>query len=299
MPRCEIVHAEGVPVEGGDTEGISAAVAAAQDADLVVLCVGERRWMSGEAACRSRLGLPGHQAALAEAVLATGRPVVLVLASGRPLTVGSLIARAGAALAIGYPGVEAGPALAALLTGAAEPGGRLPVTWPRAEGQIPIFYAHRSGGRPPSEDDHFTSKWSDLPVTPEFPFGHGLGYAPVHWESMDVTPPAVAPGQDATVTVTLSNGGTRATGAVVFLFLRLPVAPVARPLLELAGVARAALAPGERCTVPVVLPAATLDRLAAAAGLPAGAPLSLQLFAGPSADPARHLKRTLHRTAAG
>ncbi len=143
-----LVHVPGVAIEGEDESGIEAAVQAAQEADIVLLCLGEKRFMSGEAASRGRPDLPGRQRALAEAVLRLGKPTVLLLSSGRPLMVPWLFEQAGTVLATWFLGVEAGHAVAEVLSGAAEPTGRLPVSWPVDTGQIPVFYAQRPTGRP-------------------------------------------------------------------------------------------------------------------------------------------------------
>ena len=133
--------------------------------------------MSGEAASRADLGLPGCQRALAEAVLDLGKPVVVLLSSGRPLTLPWLFERADAVLATWFLGSEAGHAVADVLTGKFNPTGKLPVTWPRHVGQAPIFYGQRPSGRPTKAGERYTSSYLDLPATPQFPFGHGLSYS--------------------------------------------------------------------------------------------------------------------------
>ena len=152
------------------TDGIAAAIDLCAGAEAVVLCLGESAAMSGEAASRVDIGLPGRQRALAEAVLALGKPVVVTLSSGRPLTAPWLFERADAVLATWFLGHEAGNAVADVLTGTFNPTGRLPVSWPRDVGQVPIFYNELPSGRPYAPGVHYSSTYLDLPPTPQFPF---------------------------------------------------------------------------------------------------------------------------------
>lgn len=278
-PGAAIEHVEGVPIEGGDDAGIAAAVAAARRADRVILAVGEAAWMSGEAASRARIELPGRQAELAAAVLAAGRPVVVLLFSGRPIAMPEVFDRAAAVLACWFPGGEAGHAVAAVLTGAAAPSAGLPVTWPRHVGQVPIAYSERRSGRPESPEK-YTSKYLDLPNSPQFPFGHGLGYT-----RFELGDPLVSGADPFRVEAELANVGARAGAATVFLFIRDPVASVSRPTLELRRFARLALAPGARGVVRFELgrgdfafPGADLA--------PTIEPGQVEILVGLSADPA-------------
>lgn len=238
LPSTRIEHVEGVSIEAGPAD-IPSAVAAARRAHHVVLCLGEAAAMSGEAASRARIDLPGRQSELAEAVLAQPAPVTLLLFSGRPLALPGIFAKAAAIIACWFPGTEAGTAVADLLTGTAPPTARLPLTWPRHVGQVPIAYDARTGGRPENPRDHYTSRYLDLPNAPEFPFGHGLGYT-----RFTLGDPVVTLGPPVTVEIGVENAGARPGTATVFLFIRDPVARVARPALELRRFARAHLAPG-------------------------------------------------------
>jgi beta-glucosidase len=215
-------------------------------ADVVVLCLGEAAEMSGEAASRSSPELPGEQRALAEAVLERAArdkvPVVVVLFSGRPLIVSRLMERADALLIAWFPGTEAGNAIADVLTGRASPSGRTPITWPRALGQIPIFYSQRNSGRPENPKDHFTSKYLDVPNSPLLPFGFGLSYGCFSYANLTVSPEVVTASDTIEVSVEVTNEGARAAEETVFLFIRDRVASVARPLLELKGFAKVSLA---------------------------------------------------------
>ena len=167
LPNADVAHAEGVTIAGADASGIAAAVElVASGTDVVVLCLGEAADMSGEAACRAHPELPGEQRALAEAVLERARasaiPVVVVLFCGRPLIVPWLVERADAVLIAWFPGTEAGNAIADVLTGRVSPSGRTPISWPRALGQIPLFYSQRNSGRPENPQDHLHEQVSRL-----------------------------------------------------------------------------------------------------------------------------------------
>ncbi|MBM3578814.1 MAG: beta-glucosidase [Alphaproteobacteria bacterium] len=253
LPRADIRFHEGVSIAGDDAEGIAPACAVAREAEVVILCLGESASMSGEAACRATPGLPGRQRELAEAVLATGAAVVAVIASGRPLTAPWLVERARATVAMWFLGDMAGRAIADVLTGRINPSGRLAVTWPHDVGQVPIFYASRSTGRPPDADDPFTSRYLDLPTAPLFSFGHGLSYSRVELTNLRVDRNEFHAGENIEVTADATNAGKMATEETIFLFIRDRVAIVARPIMELKAWAKAMLAPGETKTVAFAL----------------------------------------------
>jgi beta-glucosidase len=261
----DVRHAPGVTIDGDDLSGVAAALDLCADADAILLCLGEAALMSGEAASRAHLGLPGRQQDLADAVFekAAGKPVIVVLFSGRPLAVPKLVSRAHAVLAAWFPGCEAGHAIADVLTGKVSPGGRTAVSWPRAVGQVPIFFGERPGGRPFNPNDHFTSHYSDVENTPLFPFGHGLTYGDFELSNL-----RALPGDPLTVKVDVANRGAHAAEETVFLFLNQKKPGVTRPLLELKGFGKIALRPSEQGTVTLTLPR------------PAG---RTELFAGPNA----------------
>jgi beta-glucosidase len=200
------------------------------------------------------LGLPGRQQELADAVFekAVGKPVIVILFSGRPLAVPELVSRADAVLAAWFPGSEAGHAIADVLTGKVSPGGRTAVTWPRAVGQVPIFFGERPGGRPFNPNDHFTSHYSDVENTPLFPFGHGLTYGDFELSNL-----RIESGDPLTVKVDVANRGAHAAEETVFLFLNQKMPGVTRPLLELKGFGKIALAPSDQGTITLTLPAPT------------------------------------------
>jgi beta-glucosidase len=284
LPNSEIVFAPGVAIAGDDTSGIAAALEICRDADLVLLCLGEAATMSGEAASRANPCLPGVQSTLAEAIFGLGKPVVVLLSSGRPLMIAAIAAQAGALVATWFLGVEAGNAIADVLTGTFNPTGRLPVTWPRDVGQVPVFFAERPSGRPANPDDPYTSKYLDMPVEPLFPFGHGLSYSRFSLSSLRVNKVEFTRAETLTIEVDVTNEGPMTGEETVFLFARDSVASVARPLLELKGVGKIALAPGESGTVCYKLAAEALA-FPGSDLKPVFEPGEFLLSAGQSADP--------------
>ena len=252
-PGTRVLHAAGAHPEREDTSGIAAAVRVARQADAVVLVVGETPGMSAEAASRATIELPPSQQALAEAVLATGKPVVVVLMNGRPLALQWLHDHAPAILETWFLGVEQGTATADVLFGDHAPGGKLPVTFPRVTGQVPIYYAGKNTGRPPVAEQKYTSKYIDVPWTPLYPFGHGLSYTTFSYGAPRLSAGTMRPGDTLHVEVEVANAGRVEGHEVVQLYLRDEVASVTRPVMELRGFERVRLAPGERRTVRFAL----------------------------------------------
>ncbi|MFI5825104.1 beta-glucosidase BglX [Streptomyces rishiriensis] len=254
VPQAKVTSVAGVNAEGTDTSGIKDAVAAAQAADVTVVVVGEPPAMSGEASARSDITLPGAQEDLITAIAATGKPFVVVLVNGRPLTMGSWLDAAPAVLEAWHSGMEAGNAVADVLFGTVNPGGKLPVSFPRTVGQIPINYNHENTGRPYDADNKYTSKYLDLPDGPQFPFGHGLSYT-----TFTISDPALSKrrisagalrkGDTVEAAVTVRNTGERAGDEVVQLYLHDPVASIVQPVRRLRGFRRVSLAPGKSTTV--------------------------------------------------
>jgi beta-glucosidase len=292
LPQTEILYAPGVAINDDDDSGIAAAVDFCDRADAIVLCLGERAVMSGEAASRARPELPGRQRAFAEAVLERARgnrtPVVAVLFSGRPLVIPWLAEKADALLAAWFLGGEAGNAVADVVTGRVSPGGRTPITWPRALGQVPIFFGQRPSGRPANPQDHFTSKYLDVPNEPLYSFGHGLTYGRFALSNLRVVPEESTVTDQITVLVDVTNEGKRAAEETVFLFTRDKVASVARPLLELKGFGKIRLQPGESGTVQLALPASDL-RFLDLDLKPVFEPGEVEILVGPCADRSRLL----------
>ncbi|MGB6325302.1 MAG: glycoside hydrolase family 3 C-terminal domain-containing protein, partial [Methylocella sp.] len=288
LPEAEIVFAPGVAIDGADMSDIAAAREICQDAHIVLLCLGEAANMSGEAASRANPGLPGVQGALAEAIFDLGKPVVALISSGRPLMIAAIVEKARAVVATWFLGAEAGNAIADVLTGKFNPTGRLPVTWPREVGQVPIFFATRPSGRPANPDDHYTSKYLDMPVEPLFYFGHGLSYSRFALTNLRAGKAAFKSGDELTIDVDVLNEGPMAGEATVFFFARDVVASVARPVLELKGVGKIALQPGEGGIVCFRLAAAALA-FPGSDLKPVLEPGEFLLLAGQSADPRQML----------
>ncbi|MGS1078873.1 glycoside hydrolase family 3 N-terminal domain-containing protein [Pseudoxanthomonas beigongshangi] len=244
-----VLYVEGTSLEGGETTGIAEAVKAAQQADAVLLFLGEHPDMSAEARNRTSLDLPGAQQALADAVAKVGKPTAAVLLNGRPLSIGPLRERVPAILEAWFPGVEGGNAVADVVFGDFNPAGKLPVTFPRTVGQVPIYYAHKNTGRPPSETERYTSKYIDVPWTPVYAFGHGLSYTTFQYGGLAVKHPRIATDGTQEVSVTVTNTGKRAGAEVVQLYVRDDVASVTRPVKQLRGFERVQLEPGQSKTV--------------------------------------------------
>ena len=261
-----VIRAKGVGVTKGSREGIADAVAAAGRADLAILTLGESPDMSGEAAARSNLGLPGRQEELLEAVVGAGKPVVLILFSGRPLTVPWAVAHVPAILAAWLPGTGAGPALVRTLFGESNPSGRLVVSWPRSVGQEPLYYNALNTGRPPDDVDltqpphdvptRYVSRYIDELNSPQFPFGYGASYTTYSYgqtkvnktklSAADLNQALSQAGAAAlTVEADVSNTGSRAGEELVQLYVRLQGTSTAQPVRALKGYQRIALAPGE------------------------------------------------------
>ena len=302
FPQAEILHSEGVEIESADSSGIAASVASCAAADAIILCLGEAAVMSGEASSRAHLGLPGIQRQLAEAVFERAQrsatPVIVILFSGRPLVVPWLVERAGAVLAAWFLGSEAGNAIADVLTGQVSPSARTPVTWPRAVGQVPIFFSERSGGRPFNAQDKFTTKYLDVVNEPLFPFGFGLTYGRFEHSNLRLSSSAVGVNDAISIQVDVTNRGAREAQETVFLFAHDKVASVSRPTLELKGFGKISLAPGESGTVTLSLRARELCFLDMQLE-PVFEPGEVEILVGPSADRTQLLAATIQLVASG
>ena len=292
LTSANVAHAAGVDIEGDSTGGIAAALDACEHADAIILCVGEAAPMSGEAASRAYLDLPGRQREFAEAVFERAKrlrkPVIAIVFSGRPLVIPWLAEKSDALLAAWFLGSEAGNAIGDVLLGVISPSGRTPVSWPKAAGQIPIFFGQRPSGRPADPKDHFTSKYLDVSNEPLFPFGHGLSYGRFSYSNLRVPREAVSERDTIAVRVDIVNDGSRAAEETVFLFVRHKHARVTQPLLELKGFGKIRLNPGESGTVTIMLAAAELRYLGLALE-PVFEAGEIEILAGPCADRARLL----------
>jgi len=250
-----------------NAQGIARAVVAANKADVVLLFVGEEAVLSGEAHCRADINLPGAQPALVTALKKTGKPIVMVVMAGRPLTIGKELAQADAVLYAFHGGTMAGPALADLIYGNAVPSGKLPVTLPRMVGQIPIYYAHKMTGRPSEKIcliDNIpvgagqtslgnTSYHLDAGDSPLFPFGFGLSYTTFQYSDVRISNKHMSEGQTLQVSCTVTNTGKYDGGEVAQLYVRDMVGTLARPVRELKGFRKINLKAGEATTVSFTL----------------------------------------------
>ncbi|HEX3602894.1 MAG TPA: glycoside hydrolase family 3 N-terminal domain-containing protein [Steroidobacteraceae bacterium] len=300
LPHAQILHAEGVEIESADFSGIAGGVDHCAVADAVILCLGEAAVMSGEASSRAHLGLPGIQRRLAEAVFEraqhAGVPVIVVLFSGRPLVVPWLVERADAVLAAWFLGSEAGNAIADVLTARVSPSGRTPVTWPRAAGQVPIFFSERPSGRPFDRNDRFTSKYLDVANDPLFPFGFGLSYGRFELSNLRLSAGTMGIGDTLIIQVDVANLGSREAQETVFLFAHDKIASVSRPKLELKGFGKITLSPGKSGTVGLSLRGADLCFL----GLdltPVFEIGEVEILVGPCADRSQLLAATVQLVA--
>ncbi len=248
-PQTTIRYAKGCEVNDDSTSGFDEAVRIARDSDVVIVAVGESADMSGEAASRSSLDLPGRQLDLVKAIRATGKPVVVVLMNGRPLSIPWIAENVPSILETWFAGTQAGHAIADVLFGDVNPGGKLPVTFPRSVGQVPLYYNHKNTGRPPDANNKYSSKYLDVPWTPLFPFGYGLSYTQFKISNLKLSAQRTLPllGNDTLeVTVDLENVGKRTGDEVVQLYIRDVASSVTRPVKELKGFQRLTLQPGEK-----------------------------------------------------
>ncbi|MFA5161789.1 MAG: beta-glucosidase BglX [Elusimicrobiales bacterium] len=252
----EIKYVRGAGPYVSKDDDIAAAAAAAKDADFILAVVGENADMTGEATSRSDISLPGRQLELVQALAAAGKPMAVVLMNGRPVEINWLTANVPAILEIWYPGTMGGTAVADVLFGDKSPGGKLPVSWPRALGQVPIYYNHLNTGRPiplDKPDEKYASRYLDIPNTPLYPFGYGLSYSRFAISDLAVSASTIPLNGTVTVTASVQNMGDRSADEVVQLYIRQPVASVSRPVRELKGFERVTLAPAEKKTVKFTL----------------------------------------------
>jgi beta-glucosidase len=260
-PSTRVLYARGVTGVGSHSDEIAAAQRIARQADAVLLFLGESHLMTGEARSRTSLDLPGEQEALARAVKATGKPLNVVLFAGRPLSIEWLASNASSILLAWFPGTEGGHAIADAVFGNYNPAGRLPVTFPRNVGQVPIYYNHKNTGRPADPAVENSSKYLDAPWTPLYPFGHGLSYTAFRYDGLRVDRQQIVVDEKVTVRVDVQNVGDRAGEEVAQLYMRDHVASTTRPVSELRGFKRVHLRPGERTTVSFELGPAELGVL--------------------------------------
>jgi len=256
--QTTVTYAKGCDITGDSDAGFAEAVAAARNADVALVFVGEAKDMVGEAASRATLDLPGRQMDLVKQVAAAGRPTIVVLVNGRPPTIGWIVDNVPAILESWMGGTESGNAIADILFGDVNPGGKLPVTFPRLTGQVPIHYNHLNTGRPPEASNRYTSKYFDAPWTPQFPFGFGLSYTQFKISNVQISAAQIRPEGTIRVSADVENTGKRAGDEVVQLYVRDVAASIARPVKELKGFQRVTLQPGQKRSVEFVLSAEQL-----------------------------------------
>jgi beta-glucosidase len=240
------------PTAAEVAQWLAKAKAAAADSDVVIAVLGEMASMSSEAASRATLDLPGIQEQMLETVAATGKPVVLVLLNGRPLDIRWAAAHVPAILEAWYPGAEGGDAVADVLFGDVNPGGKLPVSWPRAAGQEPLYYNHNLTHAPEDRAD-FTSRYWDLNSKPLYPFGYGLSYSTFKFANLHLSKNHISADGSTEVEVDLTNSGTVAGDTVAQIYIHQQAGSASRPVRQLKGFRRVTLKPGETQTLKFTL----------------------------------------------
>lgn len=229
----EVLYEPGCTINGTTKENFNNAVSIANKSDLIILCLGESRQMSGEARNRLSLDLPGIQEELAKALHRTGKPVVVVLMNGRPLTINWINENVDGILETWFLGIQTGNAIADVLFGDFNPSGKLPVTFPRYVGQVPIYYNHKNTGRPFHPENTYTSKYIDGENSPLYPFGYGLSYSTFVYNNLRLDKKMIKIGESIEISVDVQNTGTYDGEEVIQLYIRDLAASVTRPILEL------------------------------------------------------------------
>ena len=258
LPSAQVLHARGADFSGHDRSGFAAAVAAAEQSELVILALGEAEAQSGEAASRANIGLPGVQQRLAQTIQATGKPLVVLIGAGRPLATEWISQNVPAIVNTWQLGTMHGKAVAAVLFGDYNPSGKLTVTVPRSVGQIPIYYSAKTTGRPHAAGNKYSSKYLDVSNEPLYPFGHGLSYTTFEYADLRLSQAELGAQERLEISVTVRNSGERAGEEVVQLYLRDRVASLTRPVKELKGFRKIRLAAGESQVVSFELDARDL-----------------------------------------
>ncbi|MDQ7817224.1 MAG: beta-glucosidase BglX [Melioribacteraceae bacterium] len=256
--RTEIIYEEGCKIDGNSKEGFSKAVEAAKNADVVIMCVGESRGMSAEARSRAYLDLPGVQEDFVKEIHKTGKPIVVVLMNGRPLTINWINENISSILETWFLGIQSGNAIADILFGDYNPSGKLTTTFPRYVGQVPIYYNHKMTGRPYDKSNFYTSYYLDLENSPLYPFGYGLSYTTFKYSDLTLSQNKMNINESITVSVNVTNSGKYEGEEVVQLYIRDLVGSVTRPVKELKDFKKILLKPGETKNVEFLI---TEDKL--------------------------------------
>jgi beta-glucosidase len=255
----QVLYAKGCNINDDSTNYFREAIQLAKQAEVIVLALGEGAWMSGEAASRASLDLPGVQQKLVEEIQKIGKPVVVVLMNGRPLTINSIAKTVPAILETWFLGTQAGHAITDVLFGAYNPSGKLPVTFPRSVGQIPIFYSMKNTGRPMDPNNKYTSKYLDESNDPLYPFGYGLSYTTFEYDDLTLSQNEMAAKDKLIVNCKITNTGKYEGDEVVQLYIRDKVGSVTRPVLELKGFQKMHLKPGESKSIEFSITEADLS----------------------------------------
>ncbi|MDI3526497.1 MAG: beta-glucosidase [Tenuifilum sp.] len=258
VPSAKILYAKGCDIAGKSKAGFAEAIAKAKSADAVIVVVGEAAMMSGEALSRAFLDLPGVQKDLVLELNKLNKPMVVVLMNGRPLTIEWMDNSVPAILEAWLPGTMGGPAVADVLFGDYNPSGKLPITFPRNVGQIPLFYSHKNTGRPRDEAERYTSKYIDSPNTPLYPFGYGLSYTTFEYSNFGISAKEIGMSDTLKVWVDVTNTGKYDGEEVVQLYIRDLVGSVTRPVKELKGFKKVFIKSGEKVRVEFTLTASDL-----------------------------------------
>jgi len=294
--KTEILYAEGCKLFGDDRSGFDNAIATAKEADAVVLMVGEPHDWSGEAASRTDLELPGVQPELVKEIVKTGKPVVMVMMNGRPLTIDWEAANVPAIVEAWHLGVQAGPAVADVLFGDYNPSAKLTVTFPRNVGQIPIYYNMKHTGRPMDPNQKFTSKYLDCPNSPLYPFGYGLSYTKFDYSAVELDKATMGANDQIIAKVKVSNTGKYDGEEVVQLYIQDLVGSVTRPVKELKGFKKVFIPKGESVEVEFTIIAEDLAfyRKDMSYGVEKG---DFKVFIGTSSQEVQESQFTLTQTA--
>jgi beta-glucosidase len=249
---------KGCDIDSDNRSGFDEALQAAAGADLIVLAIGEHKDMSGEAASKAMIRIPGVQEALLEALSNTGKPVVTIVMNGRPLVLSKVHEKSAAVLEAWWLGTQAGNALADILFGDYNPSGKLPISFPMHEGQIPVFYSHKNTGRPFDPSSKWNTKYLDLPNDPLYAFGYGLSYTTFSYSLPRADRTDFSGSQSVSISVDVKNTGNYDGEEVVQLYVRDLVGSVTRPVKELKGFRKIFLKKGESKTVSFTLTPADL-----------------------------------------
>lgn len=253
--NTKLLYAKGCDIEGNNKDGFAEAVEVAKQAEVVILSIGERRDMSGEAKSRSNINIPGVQEELLAALLATGKPVVVLINAGRPLVFNYTADNAPAILYTWWLGSEAGNAIADVLFGDYNPSAKLAMTFPLSVGQIPIYYSHFNTGRPASNDNNhnYNSSYNDLSIFPKYEFGYGLSYTSFQYSNLQLSKKKMKAGETIETSVTITNTGKYDGEEVVQLYLRDKVGSIVRPVMELKDFKKISIKAGQSQTITFII----------------------------------------------